>query len=72
MIYESYVALSDAPSVPIESMYTVPVKVPVATLEDGLDDMDAAVELGMIVDGILKIVVFRWYGASRCALSRNT
>lgn len=34
-------------------MYTVPVKVPVATRDDGADDKAAAVELGMIVDGMI-------------------
>lgn len=37
----------------MESIYTVPVKVPVATRDDGDDDADEAVEFRMIVDGMI-------------------
>lgn len=49
----AYVALGPGCVVEIESMYTVPVKVPVATRDDGEDDSDEAVEFGMIFDGMV-------------------
>lgn len=40
---------------PTESIYTVPVKVPVACRVDGADEVVAAVVPLMIVEGILEI-----------------
>ena len=48
----TYVAFGPGWVVEIESMYTVPVNVPVATLEEGESETDEDVEFGMIVDGM--------------------
>lgn len=50
-----YVAFGPGLVVEIESMYTVPVNVPVATREDGESDKDEAVEFGMMLEGIAPV-----------------
>lgn len=50
--FTAYVALGPGAVVEIASIYTVPVKVPVATREDADDDSDEAVEFRMIFDGM--------------------
>ena len=41
--------------VEMESMYTVPVNVPLATREEGEEETEAAVELGIIVEGMMRV-----------------